>query len=60
MDCDDETLDPTWKPQQLQSEYDKAADDNDSLLREELVEMSIGYKFEIHFDNCIHMFIYVI
>ena len=27
MDCDDETLDPTWKPQQLQSEYDKAADD---------------------------------
>ena len=29
MDCDDETSDPSWKPQQLQSEYDKAADDND-------------------------------
>ena len=37
MDCDDETVDPTWKLQQLQSEYDKAADDNDSSPREELV-----------------------
>ena len=37
MDCDEETVDPTWKPQQLQSEYDKAADDNDSSPREELV-----------------------
>jgi hypothetical protein len=58
MDCDDEALDPTWKPQQLQSEYDKAADDNDSQPRAELVEMSITvitYKIEIHFDNCIHM-----
>ena len=27
MDCDDETSDPSWKPQQLQSEYDKTADD---------------------------------
>ena len=36
-DCDDEILDPTWEPQQLQSEYDKAADDNDSTPREGLV-----------------------
>ena len=35
MDCDDETSDPSWKPQQLQSEYDKAADDNDSAPKEE-------------------------
>ena len=27
MDCDDETSDPSWKPQQLQSEYDKTADE---------------------------------
>ena len=35
MDYDDETSDPSWKPQQLQSEYDKTADDNDSAPREE-------------------------
>ena len=35
MDCDDERSDPSWKPQQLQSEYDKAADDNDSAPKEE-------------------------
>ena len=63
MDCDDEALDPTWKPQQLQSEYDKAADDNDSQPRAELVEMSITvitYKIEIHFDNCIHMLLCIL
>ena len=35
MDCDNETSDPNWKPKQLQCEYDKTADDNDSAPREE-------------------------
>ena len=38
IDGDDEIVDPTWKPQQLLHDYNKAANDNDSTPNELLVQ----------------------